>query len=158
MLNSQQTSHILTSNANYRVSIELKKMMISSNANLFHITGSLWGESTSQQEWIPLLKASDAEFAVFFDLRLNKRLSKQARRQWFEMPFHSLWCHCNETILYGDYNIISWWNSWVGAVKLSMTFFIAWWNTYIHFLIWHLIFIITQMKVWFIYVYSHYNI
>ena len=32
-------------------------------------------------------------FDVFFDLRQNKRLSKQRRR--FHMPFRSLWRHCN---------------------------------------------------------------
>ena len=31
----------------------------------------------------------------FFYLHLNKRLSKQSRRWWFEMPSRSLWCHCN---------------------------------------------------------------
>ena len=35
-------------------------------------------------------------FGVFFDLRLNKRLSKQQRRRWFETPSRSLWRHCNE--------------------------------------------------------------
>ena len=34
-------------------------------------------------------------FDVFFDLRLNKRLSKQSRRRWFETPSHSLRRHCN---------------------------------------------------------------
>ena len=34
-------------------------------------------------------------FDVFFDLRPNKRLSKQSRRRWFETPRHSLWRHCN---------------------------------------------------------------
>ena len=34
-------------------------------------------------------------FDVFFDLRLNKRLSKQSRRRWFETPSRSLWRHCN---------------------------------------------------------------
>ena len=34
-------------------------------------------------------------FEVFFDLRLNKLLSKQSRRRWFETPSHSLWSHCN---------------------------------------------------------------
>ena len=34
-------------------------------------------------------------FDVFFDLRLNKRLNKQSRRQWFETPSPSLWRHCN---------------------------------------------------------------
>ena len=32
-------------------------------------------------------------FEVFFDLRLNTRLSKQSRRRWFEMPSRSLWRH-----------------------------------------------------------------
>ena len=32
---------------------------------------------------------------VFFDLRLNKRLSKQSWGWWFETPSHSLWRHCN---------------------------------------------------------------
>ena len=32
---------------------------------------------------------------VFFDLCLNKRLRKQTRRWWFEMPLHSLWRLCN---------------------------------------------------------------
>ena len=35
-------------------------MMMSSNENIFHVTGPLWGESTCQQ-WIPLTKASDME-------------------------------------------------------------------------------------------------
>ena len=35
-------------------------------------------------------------FDFFFDLRLNKRLSKQQRRWWFETPSCSLWRHCNE--------------------------------------------------------------
>ena len=34
-------------------------------------------------------------FGVFFDLRLNKRLSKQSRRRWFQTPFRSLWRDCN---------------------------------------------------------------
>ena len=35
-------------------------------------------------------------FDIFFDLRPNKRLSKQSRRCWFETPACSLWRHCNE--------------------------------------------------------------
>ena len=34
-------------------------------------------------------------FDVFFDLRLNKRLSKQLRCRRFETPSCSLWRHCN---------------------------------------------------------------
>ena len=33
-------------------------------------------------------------FDVFFDLRLNKQLSKQSRRLWFEAPSRSVWRHC----------------------------------------------------------------
>ena len=67
-------------------------MMMLSNGTIFHVTGPLWGESTGQR-WIPLTKASDAELWFFFDLRLNKQLSKQWRCQWFEMPSRSLWHH-----------------------------------------------------------------
>ena len=35
-------------------------------------------------------------FGVFFDLRLNKRLSKQSWGWWFETPSRSLWHHCND--------------------------------------------------------------
>ena len=37
-------------------------------------------------------------FDVFFDLRLNKRLSKQSWGWWFETPSRPLWRHCNEII------------------------------------------------------------
>ena len=33
---------------------------------------------------------------VFFDLRFNKRLSKQSRRRWFEKISCSLWRYCND--------------------------------------------------------------
>ena len=38
-------------------------------------------------------------FDVFFDLRMNKRLSKQSIRRWFESPSCSLWRHCNGSYL-----------------------------------------------------------
>ena len=43
---------------------------------------------------IPLTKASDAELWCFYQC-LNKRLSKQSIRRWFETPSRSLWRHCN---------------------------------------------------------------
>ena len=36
-------------------------------------------------------------FDVFFDLRPNKRLSKQWWRWWFEKPLRPLWRHFNDT-------------------------------------------------------------
>ena len=34
-------------------------------------------------------------FDVFFDLRLNKRFSKQSWGWWLETLSRPLWCHCN---------------------------------------------------------------
>ena len=39
-------------------------MVTSSNGNIFHVTGPLWGESTGHR-WIPLTKAGDAELWCF---------------------------------------------------------------------------------------------
>ena len=53
-------------------------MMTSSNGNIFRVTGVLCGEFTGHR-WIPLIKASDANFYVFFDLRLkNARVNTRA--------------------------------------------------------------------------------
>ena len=43
----------------------------------------------------PSQKPVTQSFDVFFDLRLNKRLSKQSWGWWFETPSRSLWSHCN---------------------------------------------------------------
>ena len=59
--------------------------MTSSNVDIFRVTGSLCGEFTGHRS-----------FDVFFDLRLNKRLSIQWRRRWFETPPRSFWRHCND--------------------------------------------------------------
>ena len=53
----------------------------------------LCGEFTVRL-WIPRTKASHAELDVFFDLRLNKRLSKQPWGRWFEKISRRLWRHC----------------------------------------------------------------
>ena len=66
--------------------------MTSSNGNIFGVTGPLWGGSTDHR-CIPLTNASDAELWCF--ISLNKRLSKQLRGRWFEIPQRSLWHHYN---------------------------------------------------------------
>ena len=45
----------------------------------------------------PAQRAVTWRFDVFFDLRLNKRLSKQSWSWWFETPSRSLWRHCKFT-------------------------------------------------------------
>ena len=47
----------------------------------------------------PLQRPVTRSFDVFFDLHLNKRLSKQSRRRWFVMLSRSLWRHCNDLFL-----------------------------------------------------------
>ena len=42
-------------------------MMISSNGNIFRVTGTLWGEPTGHR-WIPLPYAGDAELWLMFSL------------------------------------------------------------------------------------------
>ena len=68
--------------------------MTSSNGNIFRVTGLLCEEFTGHR-WIPRTKASDANFDIFFELRLNKQLSKQSWDWWFETPSCSLWHQCN---------------------------------------------------------------
>ena len=43
----------------------------------------------------PAQRPVTRSFDVFFDLRLNKRLSKQSWDWWFETISRSLWRHCN---------------------------------------------------------------
>ena len=46
----------------------------------------------------PAQRPVTRSFDVFFDLCLNRQLSKQLRRWWFETPSRSLWRHCNATM------------------------------------------------------------
>ena len=56
-------------------------MMTSSNGNIFRVTGPLGGNSPITRE-LPPQKPVTQSFDVFFDIRLNKRLSKQSRGWW----------------------------------------------------------------------------
>ena len=69
-------------------------IMTSLNGNDLRVSGPLWRESTGDRA-IPLTNAMTRSFDVFFDQRLNKPLSKQSRRRWFETPPRSLWRHGN---------------------------------------------------------------
>ena len=44
----------------------------------------------------PAQRPVTRSFDVFFDLRLNKRLSKQSWDWWFETLSRPLWRHCND--------------------------------------------------------------
>ena len=59
------------------------------------VTDPLCGEFIGHW-WVTLTKASDVELDVFFDLRLNKRLSKQSRRRrWCKTSLRWLWRRCD---------------------------------------------------------------
>ena len=60
-------------------------MKTSANGNIFRVTGLLWGESPVTGEF-PAQGPVTQSFDVFFDLRLNKRVSNPSRRRWFETP------------------------------------------------------------------------
>ena len=76
-------------------SANAQNMMTSSNGNIFGVTGPLCGKFTGPGEF-PAQRPVTRSFDVFFDLRLNKRLSKQPWGWWFETPSWSLWRHRNE--------------------------------------------------------------
>ena len=73
-------------------------MMTSSNGNIFGVTAPLCGNSPVTGEF-PTQKPVTWSFGVFFDLRLNKRLSKQSRGWWSETPPRSLWRQCNGDLI-----------------------------------------------------------
>ena len=50
----------------------------------------------------PTQRPVTRSFDVYFDLRLNKRLSKQSWGWWFETPLRSLWRHRNGLYQIGD--------------------------------------------------------
>ena len=67
-------------------------ILTSSNGNIFGVTGPLWGEFTGHHAQRPVTQSFD----VFFDLHLNKLLSKPWRRWWIETSLRPLWRHCND--------------------------------------------------------------
>ena len=89
----------------------MQHMMTSSNGNIFRVTGLLCGEFTGPGEF-PAQRPVARSFDVFFDLRPNKRLSKQPWGWWFETPSWSLWRQrqCNGRL---------WAVKWVLAIKLN---------------------------------------
>ena len=54
---------------------------------------------------------------VFFNLRLNKRMSKQSRRRWFETPSRSWWRHYNGFVFECEQ-----WLWWCGVIISTLSF------------------------------------
>ena len=61
---------------------------------MFRVTGHFAGNSPVPDEF-PAQSPVTRSFDLFFDLRPNKRFSKQSWGWWFEMPSRPLWRHRN---------------------------------------------------------------
>ena len=76
----------------------------------------------------PIQRLVTRSFDVYFDLRPNKRLSKQWWGWWFETLSWSLWRHRNENLvgcIYALYHSLSTSPVGVSIVFFNITFFIA---------------------------------
>ena len=72
-------------------------MIMSSNENIFRVTGLCEGNSPVTGEF-PAQRPVTRSFDIFFDLCLNNGWpNNQSWSWWFEMPSHPLWHHCNES-------------------------------------------------------------
>ena len=87
-------TRIISALRNDRTRLYLFILMTSSNENIFRVTGHLCWNSPASGE-VPAQRPVTRNFDVFFDLRPNKRLSKQWWGWWFETPSSPLWRHCN---------------------------------------------------------------
>ena len=67
-------------------------MMTSSNGKILAFCA--WNSPITGE--FPLQRPVTWSFDIFFDLSLNKRLSKQSWGLWFETRSRSWWRHCNE--------------------------------------------------------------
>ena len=74
-------------------------MMTSSNGNIFRVAGYWCGEFTGPGEF-PAQRPVTQSFDVFFDLCLNKRLSKQSWGWRCETLSRPLWRHRNVQLRY----------------------------------------------------------
>ena len=81
---------------------------------LFASNSPVTGEFPSQR---PVTRSFD----VFFDLHMNKQLSKQSWGWWFEMPSCSLWCHCNDFCTHAwSVEIVLFWKCDIKLLQESM--------------------------------------
>ena len=86
------------------MSIYLYIIMTPSNGNVFRVTGH--SPVTSE---FPAQRPVTRSFDVFFDLCLNKRLSKQSWGWWFETLPRPLWRHSNDNLIGSTADLMVWW-------------------------------------------------
>ena len=74
--------------------ISMPNMMTSSNGNISALL-ALCAENSPVTGEPPSRRPGTRKFDAIFDVRLDKRLSKQSRRRWFETQPRPLWRQCN---------------------------------------------------------------
>ena len=74
-------------------------MMTSSNGNISALLDRCAENSPVTGE-VPSQRLVTRDFDIFFDVHLNKRLSKQSWWWWLETSLRSLWRHCNANSLF----------------------------------------------------------
>ena len=101
-------------------------MMTSSYGNISALLALCAGNSPVPDEFLSQRPVTRS-FDVFFNLRLNKRLSKQSWGWWFEMPSRPLWRHGSATRYYlkllGDCDVIvkTWWSDNMESLSVLLT-------------------------------------
>ena len=86
--------HNVTCNKCIKMSRLFKIMMTSSNENISVLLSFCEG-NPPVIDGFSSQRPATRSFDAFFDLRLNKRLSKQSSRWWFETQSRSSWRHSN---------------------------------------------------------------
>ena len=84
---------------------------------------ALCAENSPVTGEFPSQRPVTRSFDVFFDLPLNKRLSKQSRRRWFETQSRPLWHHCNgifpnRTLYLQNVPTCHWYHSYIASCSL----------------------------------------
>ena len=67
----------------------------------------IWAGNSPVPGEFPTQRPVTRSFDVYFDLRPDKRLSKQSWGWWFETLSHSLWRHRNEYVNDQESNYVS---------------------------------------------------
>ena len=72
---------------------------------------AIWAGNSPVSGEFPAQRPVTRSFDIFFDLRLNKRLSKQSWGWWFETLSCPLWCQCNAS---SQHHEKIFWAAWGG--------------------------------------------
>ena len=97
-------------------------MMTSSNGTFSALLALCAGNSPVTGEFSSQRPVTRS-FGVFFDLDLNKRLSKQWNRWWFETPSCPLWRHRNVRQKCWELEMqqLSYWYIYIGSLSSRFT-------------------------------------